>query len=615
MPSSGNRVERQSIDRRQALKVISVASAAALAGCGGNGSGGDGGGGDGGGGDGSGDGGGDGSGGGGGGSPEGLGERVPTLTFQYWSDQGPPTILFEETISSIQSVASDVGIQIETQPMTTAEGITAVSDDVRDFHLAVNSHGPDPGRLDPNGLLQSYSIDNAGSNGQYNPSNYANTEFSNLADEQSSIGVPSDRREVVGEAMSLYSEDLPFIPTIERPTTAAINTDMVEPVEAGGAGLSAVNWAALVESGAQTTSGTDTILANLPGEFLTSSFYPTVGDTDSLGLYTQLTHSPLMLYDSNYERVPVLAEDWEVSDDGTAVTFNLRDATFHNGEPVTATDVKWTYEFLSEQYHNGPYQWTDLPEELTVEAVDETTARFETPEPAPTLVTAQLPTFGVLPRDAYVDAGIEENPTDFEDPMIGAGPYEIATYNNQENIELVPHDGNPAFDVESSIIMSIYDSVSAVRRAFENEELAIAVTLTPDAGRQISETMGDTAQIVNGAAFLPFGMMPQMSYAPGMHMEFRQALSHMVDRQGLNETYAFGESDEVTYCTFNSQQHPWYNEEYLSEAGPETRDVETARQVLEDAGWGWDDDGNLYYPEDADLEAWPEGETPNPDNF
>ncbi|WP_134671586.1 ABC transporter substrate-binding protein [Halorussus marinus] len=599
MPTDG---KRESVDRRRVLQAIGAASAAGLAGCSGSGrqetttE--------------------------GGGQETGtaaddgeLGERVPTLTFQYWSDQGPPTVLFEETISNIQSVASDLGIQIETQPMTTAQGITAVGDDVRDFHVAVNSHGPDPGRLDPNNLLQSYSIDRAGANGEYNPSNYANAEFSELVDQQATIGVPEERRQVVGEAMSIYSEDMPFVPTIERPTTAALNTDMVQPIEAGGAGLSAVNWSALVESGAQTQSGTDTILANLPGEFLTSSFYPTVGDTDSLGLYTQLTHSPLMLYNSDYERVPVLAEDWEVSDDGTEVTFNLRDATFHNGDPVTAGDVKWTYEFLSEQYHAGNYQWTALPEELTVEAVDDSTARFVTPDPAPTLVTAQLPTFGVLPRDPYVEAGIEENPTDFEDPMIGAGPYRISTYNNQENIALEPHDGNPQFQVETPIVMQIYDSVSAVRRAFENGELSIAVTLTPDAGRQIADSMGDTAQIVNGAAFLPFGMMPQMSFAPGMFREFRQALSYAVDRQGLNETYAFGESEEVTYCTFNSQQHPWYDEQYLTEVGEETRNVEAARQALSDAGWGWDDQGRLHYPPGAELEAWPEGETPNPENF
>lgn len=48
---------------------------------------------------------------------------------------------------------------------------------------------------------------------------------------------------------------------------------------------------------------------------------------------------------------------------------------------------------------------------------------------------------------------------------------------------------------------------------------------------------------------------------------------------------------------------------------PETGDVEAARQALSDAGWGWDDQGNLHYPEGAELEAWPEGETPNPDNF
>ncbi|MEM9163761.1 MAG: ABC transporter substrate-binding protein, partial [Cyanobacteria bacterium P01_F01_bin.4] len=42
---------------------------------------------------------------------------------------------------------------------------------------------------------------------------------------------------------------------------------------------------------------------------------------------------------------PELAESWEVAEDGLSVTFNLRkDATFHDGTPVTAKDVKWSYD-------------------------------------------------------------------------------------------------------------------------------------------------------------------------------------------------------------------------------------------------------------------------------
>ena len=42
---------------------------------------------------------------------------------------------------------------------------------------------------------------------------------------------------------------------------------------------------------------------------------------------------------------PELATSWEVSEDGTMYTFNLRqDATFHDGTPVTAEDVRWSFE-------------------------------------------------------------------------------------------------------------------------------------------------------------------------------------------------------------------------------------------------------------------------------
>ncbi|KYH23995.1 bacterial extracellular solute-binding protein, family 5 middle [Halalkalicoccus paucihalophilus] len=334
-----------------------------------------------------------------------------------------------------------------------------------------------------------------------------------------------------------------------------------------------------------------------------------------MGLYTSLTHSPLLMYNSNYELVPVLAEDWEVSEDGTSTTFNLREATFHNGDPVTPEDIKWTYEFLAEQYHAGNYQWTNLPENLTVEIIDNSTVSFNTEDPAPTLLTASLSIYGVLPQAPYVDAGIEDNPTDFEDPMIGAGPYQITAYNNQENMRLEPHDGHPTYQTDTPILLQLYDSTDGVVRAFENEELNVAVALHPEAGQQLQEQMGDSVQVITGVAHLPFGVMPQMSYAPGMFPEFRQALSHMIDRQTLNATYAFGESEVVTHATFNSQEHPWYNEEVLTEIAGERSDTDQARQILEDAGWGWDNSGSLYYPQDASMEAWPEGEEPSSDDF
>ncbi|AUV82883.1 hypothetical protein C2R22_15580 [Salinigranum rubrum] len=524
-------------------------------------------------------------------------------------------MLFEETISQVQANIGEIGVGIETMAMTTGQGIDEVANDTRQFHFAVNSHGPDPARLDPNDLLTNYSAYGAGANGRYNPSNYANCEFTGLADQQRNIGDREERQGVVDQAMSVYSEDIAFITTIERPTIAAANTDQISEIEFGAAGLTDIQWAAFLESGVQTKSGTDAVVASLPSELLTSSFYPTVADSDALVLYTNMTHSPLVMYDSNYELQPNLAESWETNAEGTRTEFTLADATFHNGEPVTPEDVKWTYEFLRDRFHEGTYAWTDLPEDLTVEVVDDSTVAFVTESSSPTLVTSSLAVFGVLPQEAYVNAGIEENPTDFDDPMIGAGPYQITAYNNQQNIALEPHDGHPRYSPTADVFAQIYESVDAVVRAMESGELNLAVALHPEASQQLRDSMGDSVQIINGKAHLPFGVMPQMSFAPAMFREFRLALSNLIDRRNLNETYAFGESDIVLHSTFNSNDHPWHNADVLTQIADETANPERARQVLEDAGWGWDSDGNLHYPPDAELEAWAQGDTPGTDDF
>lgn len=595
MPTTGKSRQQRQINRRRLLQVIGVGTAAGLAGCAGGDDGNDGTTADNGGGD--------------------LGERVPTLSFQFWSDQGNPTVAFEEMISQIQSNSDAIGIQVEPIPMTTGQGISEVSDDTRQFHFAVNSHGPDPGRLDPNNLMTAYSISYAGANGLYNPANYASCEFTELADAQRTIGNPEDRQRAVDDAMEVYSNDVPFITALERPTVAAVNTDQLTEIESGGAGLPDIHWASVLESQLSARSGTDSVVSNLAGEFLTSSFYPTVSDTDGLSIYTILTNSPLLMYDSDFELQPNLATNWEAADDGLTTTFELADATFHNGEPVTPEDIKWTYEFLSEQYHAGNYPWTALPEDLTVEVIDDSTVAFKTGDPHPTLTTASLPIYGVIPRDPYVEAGIEDNPTNFEDPMIGAGPYQLTTYNNQQNALFEPHDGHPLYSPTTDIFTQIYDSTDAVVRAMQGGEINLAVGLTPEAGQQLEERMGDSVQVIYGQVHLPFGMMPQMSYAPGMHREFRLAVSNLIDRRAVNETYAFGESKPLTQCTFMSTTHPFHNPDVLTEIADETANPDRARSLLEEAGWGWDDDGNLHYPPGAEQEAWPQGETPDPDEF
>lgn len=79
-----------------------------------------------------------------------------------------------------------------------------------------------------------------------------------------------------------------------------------------------------------------------------------------------------------------------------------------------------------------------------------------------------------------------------------------------------------------------------------------------------------------------------------------------------------GRVEPDMFPTYISGNHPMFPPEEMLYEHPDTSgDVEAARAMLEEEeGWGWDADGNLHYPPDADLEPlWPEGEVPSAEDF
>src|SRR5918999_2611191 len=77
-------------------------------------------------------------------------------------------------------------------------------------------------------------------------------------------------------------------------------------------------------------------------------------DASSSGLVQEI-FGGLVTLNLEYEPVPDLAERWDISDDRLVYTFHLRqDAKFHNGKPVTAQDVKWSLERVTDPETQAP---------------------------------------------------------------------------------------------------------------------------------------------------------------------------------------------------------------------------------------------------------------------
>ena len=115
----------------------------------------------------------------------------------------------------------------------------------------------------------------------------------------------------------------------------------------------------------------------------------------------------------------LLAETIEVADDEGSVTFRLRpEARFHDGEPVTAEDVAWTFETLMSEGH--PFYRSYYGAVEGVEAVDERTVTFtfeETGNAELPLIVSQL---AVLPKHFWEGRDFASTTLD---PLLGSGPY------------------------------------------------------------------------------------------------------------------------------------------------------------------------------------------------
>jgi len=613
--------DENGMQRRTVLSALATTTGVALAGCGGGGDGssddgGSDGSSDGGGSDGSSDGGGSDGGSDGG---ESMGERVPTVLFQWPTGLGATSAGLETgTELAMEMFSEHLGVETEANPKEILTHYNEIFNDARTCHLFLDGQLPAPTLLDPNGTLVEGHITWAGANGRASRSQFANCEFSELVDEQRQTSDPDERRELVQEAMSIASEAVERInlgPSVER---GAYRNDFVELPDGGNWGIKPANYDVVTNA---TLNDADTLSWSQSASALESQTYQVQEDTVGLLHWNYLVYHPLVRFDKDYEIVSGLAEDWEISDNASTFTFTLRDdITFHNGDPVTAEDVKWTYEFLNSntgifvQANERPYE--------SINVVDEQTVEINLTESSAPFLREHVAMWGILPKDVWIDAGAEENPENIElDEIVGCGPCQVSNYDRASILQLEPYED--FFDpIDYDIRIQVYQDAQSKSRALQNGDLAWIRSTTRQIQQQIEEQLPDVGVTLTYATFFDQWLVPQMNWGPTKFREFRLAASQAFSRQRESQVADYGDSPPHLYSCFFGKAHPFYPEnpdEVLTKiADSPQSNPETAQSILEEAGWSWDDDGRLHYPPDADLSPkWPEGDTPldHPDQF
>jgi len=235
---------------------------------------------------------------------------------------------------------------------------------------------------------------------------------------------------------------------------------------------------------------------------------------------------------------PSLAESWSASKDGITYDFVLRNGVkFHNGDPVTADDVKFSFD----RYKGGAAKLLkDKVREVRV--VDARRVRFVLKEAWPDFLTFYGTTATgagwVVPRK-YVEKVGEDG---FKKAPVGAGPYKLVAMNPGIEMTLEAFDGYwrkvPA--VKRVVIRSVPDETSRAA-ALKRGEVDIAYFLNGPVAEEVRRSPGLklTAMRTNTVFFLDF-VDQWDAKSPWHDKRVRLAASLAIDRKTINEAESLG---------------------------------------------------------------------------
>lgn len=254
-----------------------------------------------------------------------------------------------------------------------------------------------------------------------------------------------------------------------------------------------------------------------------------------------LVYDTLVDYDAaTLDAVPGLATRWERSADGLVWTFTLREGVrWHDGRPLTAQDVAWTYRFALE--HEVPIWSGALRGVAAVQAVDELTLRVRCSRPKGDLLDLRLP---VLPAHVWDEASAEEVLAGFggAPPLVGSGAFRAVEWRPGESLTLTANDGywegRPVVD---AIVVRFYTDARRMADDLEAGRLDAAWGVPVERFERLDGGGRDTAAAVQpDVDVLVFNCAEEGDGHPALRdPAVRRALARAIDRARLAES-AYG---------------------------------------------------------------------------
>src|SRR5438093_4292641 len=285
---------------------------------------------------------------------------------------------------------------------------------------------------------------------------------------------------------------------------------------------------------------------------------------------------------------PCLAESWTMSKDGLTYEFVLRKGMrFHNGDPLTAEDVKFSFE----RYKGGGA--TTLRARVAgVEIIDPLRIRFRMKQPWPDFMTfyatPATSAAWIVPK-RYVERVGDDG---FKKAPIGAGPYRFVSFNPGVELVLEAYEGywRKTPSVKRLVLRSLPEETTRAA-ALKKGEVDISYLLTGPVAEDVRRTPGFKLTAPSQASGVFWLDIPDQwdPKSPWHDRRVRLAASHAIDRNALNQAETLGFSKPTGGVIPRAF-------EFSKPFEPHAFDPARAKQLLTEAGYPNGFDAGDFYP-------------------
>src|SRR6267143_1923282 len=294
----------------------------------------------------------------------------------------------------------------------------------------------------------------------------------------------------------------------------------------------------------------------------------------------ELVYSYVMRLDENLGVQPDLAESVPTtSADGKTVTVKLRTGVkFHNGDPLTSADVKYTFERIIDT-KTAAVARSFFADVDTITAPDPTTVIFNLKNP-----NAAMIAYMAHPNTGIISKKIGEANTDLskKETAIGSGPFKLAEWVPDNYMRFEANKdyyvaGQPLLD---GVRINVVPDETSITAALRTKAADMAIVFDPKVARTLRTETGVT---LSAKPSLSYNLLFVNTKRPPFdNLKVRQAIAYAIDRRAIIDAVALGEGEVtgpiapalVNYALPTST-YPLY-----------TRDVAKANQLLQEAGVG-----------------------------